>query len=275
MLDPISLGLGIATTLQLTLLGWSKWSIERAVREGVLERVRPGWFAHGSPAADALAAVRAGACVSCFSALGLRGVWVPEGSVQHVRSARHRGGGCRPHGGRQPVRSAVDDLSTALRCALRCGTREEILIVLDSLLHQRLATLDELRDWMRLAPQRVRALLDLADGRAESGTETMVRARLRSLQIGVRIQVRVLSGMRVDLLIGERLVIECDSRAHHTDLAAYEADRARDRRLLEHGFLVLRVSYRQIHDDWPAIERAVLAIVRRGDHRFARRRNRL
>ncbi|GAA3595580.1 endonuclease domain-containing protein [Agrococcus terreus] len=274
MPDPIALSLGIATTLQLSVLGWSKWRIERAVRDGVLARVRPGWFAHASASADALEAVRAGGCVSCFSALRLRGAWVPEVQRHHVRRAAHRQGGCRAFGAQPPVLSAVDDLESAFRCALRCGSAEDVLVVLDSLLHRRLASVDELRSWMLSAPLRLRRLLELADWRAESGTETMVRVRLRSLQIGVRIQVRVVSGVRVDLLVGERLVIECDSREHHAGRASYEADRARDRWLLAHGFLVLRLSYRQVHDDWPEIERDILAIVRRGDHRFARRRNR-
>lgn len=172
------------------------------------------------------------------------------------------------------MRSVVDDLETAVRSALRCGDREALVVVLDSLLHRRLAMMDELRTWAADAPARVRGVLAVLDGRAESGTESMVRFRLWRRRVGVRIQVRVLPGMRVDLLIGERLVIECDSREHHTDSAAYERDRERDRRLVARGFLVLRLSYRQIHEDWPAIERDILAIIRRGDHRFARRNQR-
>ncbi|WAC66595.1 type IV toxin-antitoxin system AbiEi family antitoxin domain-containing protein [Agrococcus sp. SL85] len=274
MVEPLVLQLGVVTTAQLAALGWSKWQIERAVHQLVLERIRPGWFGRG-PDATALAAVRAGGCISCFSALRLRGAWVPQGSGSHVRRARHRSGAsCRPFGPSVPVRSAVDDLETAVRCAFRCGDREALVVVLDSLLHRRLATMDELRSWAANAPARVRALLALLDGRAESGTESMLRLRLWQLRIGVRIQVRVLPGMRVDLLVGERLVIECDSREHHTDAAAYERDQERDRRLVARGFVVLRLSYRQIHEEWPAIERDILAIIRRGDHRFARRNQR-
>lgn len=272
MPDPLVYQLGVLTAAQLMSIGWTKWQIERAVGSGALQRVRPGWFGRDA-APQALAAVRQGRCISCFSALRLRGVWVPERKGWHARSARHRGpSGCRPHGPQPPVSSVVDDLETSFRCVLRCGSREDILVVIDSLLHSRRATTEELRSWMRFAPARTRALLDLADGRSEAGTETMVRMRLRTLRVATRLQVRLMQGMRVDLLIGERLVIECDSKEHHTDSEAYESDRARDRQLVARGFIVLRLSYRQIHDDWPAIERDILALVRRGDHRWPRRR---
>ncbi|ROR66123.1 endonuclease domain-containing protein [Agrococcus jenensis] len=272
-MDPRVFELGILTAAQLGVLGWSKWQIECAVRDGGLQRVRPGWFGK-DPVPQALAAVRSGGCISCFSALRLLGAWVPERKGWHVRSARHRGPtGCRPHGPQPPVSSVIDDLETSFRCVLRCGSKEDIVVIIDSLLHERLATKDELQAWTRLAPLRIRALLDLADGRSEAGTESMVRLRTRSLRIATRIQVRLLQGMRVDVLLGERLVIECDSREHHTDSLAYERDRARDRRLVAAGFLVLRLSYRQIHDEWPAIEQEILAIVRRGDHLWPRHRS--
>ena len=238
--------------------------------------------------AAALAAVRAGGCISCFSALRLHGVWVPERKGRHtrlpedwrVRRKRHRGRSstrqrsCRPFGYEPAVAAVVDDLQTSFRCALRCGSREDVVVVLDSILHLRLATRDELEAWMRGSPKRMRALLDFADGRAESGTESMVRWRLRALQLAVRIQVRVTEGVRVDLLIGDRLVIECDSKEHHTGAEAYEGDRRRDRRLIAKEFIVLRLTYRQIHDEWAEIEQDILAVVRQGRHRLPRRRQR-
>lgn len=303
---------GVLTTRQLTDTGWSKWQIERAVAAAELTRVRPGWFALPAHDAAALAAVEAGGCVSCFSALRLLGVWVPERKGEHVRLPEHRrprvrtrkgvdgqrgaagpqgaaatrgadagadatGGArqrssCRPFGAEPPVTAAVDGLEAAFRCVLRCGTREEVLVVMDSLLHGKLATREQLREWTADAPRAVRAVLEAADARAESGSESMVRCRLGSLRLSTRIQVRVMQGVRVDLLIGDRLIIECDSREHHTAADAYESDRRRDRRLIARGFIVLRLTYRQIHDEWPEIERAILQLVRRGEHRWPRKR---
>ncbi|WP_306232410.1 endonuclease domain-containing protein [Agrococcus beijingensis] len=267
----------VRTTEQLTCDGWSKWQIERALRDGSLVRVRPGWFAEPGGADEAVvAAVTAGGCVSCFSALRIHGVWVPEHKERHVRLAPHRrtrkDPGCRPFGKRVAVLGAVDGLEVAFRCVLRCGSSEEIVVVIDSILQRRLATPAQVESWMRSAPARIRSLLAVADAKSESGSESMVRFRLRSLQIATRIQVRVMQGTRVDLLIGDRLIIECDSREHHTDEQAYESDRRRDRRLVARGYIVLRLSYRQIHDEWPDIERDILAVIRRGGHRWPRRR---
>ncbi|MCR8670271.1 DUF559 domain-containing protein [Agrococcus sp. HG114] len=276
MTDPLAREVGVVTARQLSA-SLTKWQLERAVATGALGRVRPGWFALRTGAEPhAVAAVQAGGCVSCFSALRLHGVWVPEGKGRHTRLPEHRRSrgsrACRPFGQDPPVRSAVDDLETAFRCALRCGSREDLVVVVDAILHRRLATIEELHLWVSGAPAKVRALLALADARSESGSESMVRLRLRSRRLSVRIQVRVVRGVRVDLLVGDRLIIECDSREHHTDSDAYEDDRRRDRRLLARGFIVMRLTYRQIHDEWPEIEAAILQIVRRGDHRWPRRR---
>lgn len=57
----------------------------------------------------------------------------------------------------------------------------------------------------------------------------------------------------------QRLVVELDGRATHHTAAAFERDRARDRDLQVHGFRVVRVTWRQLHDD----ERAVMGDMRR------------
>ncbi|WP_299573327.1 DUF559 domain-containing protein [uncultured Williamsia sp.] len=80
-------------------------------------------------------------------------------------------------------------------------------------------------------------------------------------------QHRVPGVGRVDLLVGERLVIEVDSHAHHTGVERYEADRARDRRLVQLGYVVLRLSYHQVVHDWPETEKVVLDLIRRREHR--------
>ncbi|GAA1421560.1 DUF559 domain-containing protein [Agrococcus citreus] len=271
MVDPLLLQLGVLTAAQLLQLGWTKAQVARAVRDGTLVRLRSGWLA--TPGADqhVSAAVGSGGCVACASALRLRGVWVPERLEQeHIRYPKRAGKtGCTRFGGLAPVRQAVDDLRLAFECLLRCGTAEDVIVVADSLLHLGLATEAELERWCEAAPIRIRNLLDRVD-RAESGTETMVRLRLRSLGIAVRPQVSIWEGMRVDLLIGDRLVVECDSEQHHASWAQQQADRARDRELTARGYRPIRLTYRQIHDDWPAIERDLLAIVRAGDHRWPR-----
>ncbi|WP_405216076.1 DUF559 domain-containing protein [Agrococcus sp. Ld7] len=280
MIDTLATRAGILTRAQLVSIGWTRPQLEQAVATGGLVRVRPGWFAGKPVDPEVLAAVEAFGCSSCFSALRLHGVWVPEGTGAHVRLPRHRQRRrrqgepkrCRPFGMQPPVASAIDSLEVAFRCVLRCGSREEVVVVIDSILQRQLASRSALEHWMEDAPAATRALLELADGRSESGTESMVRFRCWRRRLATRIQVRVMEGVRVDVLIGDRLIIECDSREHHTGADAYESDRRRDRRLIARGFIVMRLTYRQIHDEWPEIEREILTIVRRGDHRWARQR---
>ena len=86
---------------------------------------------------------------------------------------------------------------------------------------------------------------------------------LRRAGIRVRQQFHVPGVGYVDCLIGERLIIELDSMAHHADPTA---DRRRDALLSARGFRVLRFMYSQVMDRWPEVERAVLAAISRGDH---------
>jgi very-short-patch-repair endonuclease len=59
---------------------------------------------------------------------------------------------------------------------------------------------------------------------------------------------------RVDCLWAEqRLIVELDGRASHGTGRAFERDRERDRLLLTDGWRVVRVTWRQLHDDPAAL----------------------
>jgi very-short-patch-repair endonuclease len=78
----------------------------------------------------------------------------------------------------------------------------------------------------------------------------------------------VIAGVgRVDLLIGERLVLELDGAEWHTGIDAIERDRRRDRELVARGYLVMRVTYRQLLERWDEVEAQILRLVRRDEHR--------
>ncbi len=63
---------------------------------------------------------------------------------------------------------------------------------------------------------------------------------------------------RVDFLWRERrVVVETDGYRHHRGWIAFEDDRARDNRLLELGFEVLRFTYRRVADEPEAVARLV------------------
>jgi len=90
----------------------------------------------------------------------------------------------------------------------------------------------------------------------------------------VRIQVEIPGVGTVDTLVGDRLILELDSRAHHLG-SNYEKDRTRDLLAIEQGYIVLRVSYHRVMNDWPSVERVVMALVRRGEHEWSGMHRRL
>jgi very-short-patch-repair endonuclease len=53
---------------------------------------------------------------------------------------------------------------------------------------------------------------------------------------------------RVDFMVAAGLIVEADSRAHHGDWDAIEADRVRDLKLAAAGYRVIRVTWRVLVD---------------------------
>lgn len=265
---------GVARYSDLLRIGLRRPQIEQFQQAGRIRRIRRGWYADSTAGADVLRAVRLGGTLSCLSALRHRGVWVPPTRRLHIRmSEHHQAKAALPvdvHVCPLPIRSAptvaVDPLATALVAAVRCLNDEGIVVVLDSILHQRMLRRDELASILSGCSARVRRLVAEADDRAESGTESMVRFRLRRLGIEVRSQVFIEDVGRVDLLVGTRLVIEVDSRAHHTGESAYESDRRRDLLLVARGKLVLRLTYHQIVHEWDAVLREIRLLIRSQAH---------
>jgi very-short-patch-repair endonuclease len=78
----------------------------------------------------------------------------------------------------------------------------------------------------------------------------------------------------VDLLIGDRLVIEVDGRETHGTDEGFTTDRARDLVLFRDDLKCLRLTYAQVMHEWPAVEPIILSRIRRRDHRWGRGMNR-
>lgn len=241
--------------------------------------MRTGWYSTPNLARAATRAVRVGGVLTCADALESVGVWVPRDQVLHVRvpinAARLRlpddrrrrlsdqpSEGVRIHWTRQsPAANRVmADPVEALTDLRSCAPREHYLASLDSMLHR--------------APHSADALAraghpvgrDGIDGVCESGTETLFWLRMSRLGLRIRRQVALPGVRRADFLIGERLIVEVDGQEFHDTESAFEADRRNDAGLSRRGYRVLRFSYRQVMEDWPAVEAAVLAAMFRGDH---------
>ncbi len=88
--------------------------------------------------------------------------------------------------------------------------------------------------------------------------------RLRWMNIPMLQQAWIL-GRPVDLLIGERLVLQIDG-GHHVD-AQRRADIEHDAVLKLNGYHVIRVGYDDIIHRWPHVQGLIMAAVAQGLHR--------
>lgn len=268
---PLEQGHGVASWAALQKAGATRTDLRRALSTADLRRLRPGWYA--TPTADpaVVEAVQRGGVCSCVSALRLHGVWIPEGhSRVHARTrpANHNRkvrGFCRRFG--RPLREgcAVDDVTTALAHAVRCLNREDTVVVLDSIMHKGLLSREEIEYLLRSTPERVQSLLDLC-AMAEAGTESMARLRLTDRGYRVRPQVEVPGLGRIDLLLGNRLIIEVDGEEYHSSSEQFHSDRERDLEAYRLDFLPMRFAYRHVVHEWEERVQAVVAVVERGEH---------
>lgn len=162
---------------------------------------------------------------------------------------------------------AVDDLPTALRHAARCLPTEEFVVICDSILNRGLLTPSALEAELGGTPRSVQDALSLADGRAESGTETMVRLRLRRPNLQIRTQVSIPGVGRVDLVVGTSMIVEVDGYEYHADPDRFENDRLRDLQARALGFHPIRLTYRQVVHQWDLVAPLLAELINRGDHR--------
>ncbi|GAA1884763.1 hypothetical protein GCM10009773_11390 [Williamsia serinedens] len=265
---------GVVTWGELIAHGETQASVRRAVADETLVRLRRGWYARSDADARVVEAVRRGGVLSCVSALRYRGIWVPGRSDDvHARAGTSRdrtGRFCSQHGRPESVTGPVDEIPIALRHAARCLDAEGLVVVCDSIVNRKHFTPDDLASILGDTPVAVRALLGRCDGSAQSGTESMVRLRLRARNIPVRTQVVIPRVGIVDMVVGDRLIIETDGERYHSGLERYTEDRRRDREAARLGYITLRLTYADVVELWERTEEIILEIVRRRRHRWPR-----
>lgn len=235
-----------------------------------LDSPRKDWYAAPGCHSVVKDAVSAGGVLSCVSALKYYGFWVPPGySNDHVRRARSSAQyqqSCRGFSRTAAGRTAVDPVVTALECAARCLREEDWIAVCDSVQNALGLSADALRGAMGTLPARVQGWFAKTDCDAQSGTESIVRVRLRALGYKVVVQPRVEGVGHSDLRIG-RLVIECDGRQYHSSAAEFQADRTRDRKAVIDGWIVIRLTYDDVLFGWAEVLEDIRAITRKDRHR--------
>jgi very-short-patch-repair endonuclease len=270
-----SLG-GVASARALAARGVTRRQLEAALRAGAIERIRRGWYRGPGAPSSVVLAVSAGGVLTCGSALELQGVWMLPDSRVHVRVARGvslvRSEGLVVHWSDRRAEPGfpMDPVPDAIQRAVSCLDLRAAVVAMDSALNRRLISRAQLE--AMCASARGRRLLRLVDGASESGLETIARLALRRWRVKVRTQVPIAGVGRVDLLIGDRLVLELDGQGWHDRPGDFESDRARDRALVAAGYLPMRASYRQVLTEWGAVEQQLLQVIRAGRHRWPRTR---
>jgi very-short-patch-repair endonuclease len=219
----------------------------------------------------------------------LEGLWIRDDPHLHVRVPRTAGRLWSPSsviGSRGPLdrtahgvcvhyrtvpgSTARDGMVLALAEMAACAPRLDAQIALDSALSLGRLTNDDLDELRKLLGPSRRRIVDLADAGCQSGTETIVRLLLRGRRVSHRTQARIAGVGHVDVLVGDRLVIEIDGEGFHTG-PEFERDRRRDFELTMRGYLVFRVSYSMVMREWDDVREGVLALIERGEHRWGAR----
>ncbi|QEO09618.1 DUF559 domain-containing protein [Protaetiibacter larvae] len=274
---------GLAPAFALLRRGWSYSALSYAARHGWVRRIRQGWYA--LPGVDELlaAAWRVGGLLGCVSAARTFGMWTPPDDRLHVtappRHARMRTAGdmrvrlseepdprIRIHW--RPCAPFDRFRATPVECIVdlaKCFRSEWVLGSLDSALALGLIRRRELLILLRRLPRHARWIVEAADAASGSFPESVLRGLLIRARISVRIQEWI-DDMRVDFLIGDRLVIEVDGREFHGDHLGFEHDRARDAKLSALGYRVLRFSYAQVVYRPDEVLTAIRAAIARNDH---------
>lgn len=269
---------GIAHRDDVLRAGFGVAGLRALVRAGRAQMLRRAWVALPGAPADLVTAARGGGRVTCTTLARRRRWWVPDqiGPAVHLHlppgSGSPRLGDdwdgvthwTRPlvPGPRTTLVAAVED---ALAHIAVCLPRDTALVLWESAARvERLAP-----EALRAVQWTSRAAVELAEavvGLADSGLESLVVIPLRRWNVRVRQQVRI-AGRFVDILIGERLVVQVDGYEFHSSSAQRSSDVAADAELRLRGYTVLRFTYAQIVHDWPGVERAIRRALAAGLHR--------
>lgn len=250
---------GIATSSQLVAAGVKARELTDAVRGGHLLRPRRGVYALPSATPLALAAVRQGGRLSCVSAARSYGLWGGVDGRTHVRVPSHAtrlppGDAVRHWVDGEPHRECWRvSIADCLRSVVGCASREMAVAVIDTALSAGVVTLSGVHRMFADQPRWMRDIAAESRPGSDSGVESLVRQRLEARGHVVQQQLHVAGVGRVDMRVDGVLYLEIDGFAYHSGRAAFERDRARDAGLALAGGRRLRVSARQVLEEWESV----------------------
>ena len=263
---------GVAHRRDLNRAGFTDDRIRRAREAGRVRNVGGGWLATSSASEAVVRAVAHGGRVACVSAAVARGLWVLTADRLHVAVAASSSAvaepGVRLHRSRPLVpvdrASTIESIIDMLEHVAVCVPFEEAIAIWESTLRAGLVAPAALAkvQWRRLAS---RALAKAVSMLSDSGLESMVVARLRMWGVDLRQQVR-LFGHAVDVLVGERLIIQIDGWEFHSSASARARDNRHDAALRLAGYTVIRIGYAEVVHGWASIERELNMALAQGLH---------
>lgn len=168
----------------------------------------------------------------------------------HVHVATPRQLECAPKSPVRRVPVADACVLTAVTSGFRAG-----VVAMDAALARSIVTPDGLRSALELPGARygveqARAAIQAADPKAESPGETLTRLILLEAGLVVRSQVNLADAKgfigRVDLLVGDRVVVEFDGAVKYEGLDGKRElmkEKVREERLRDAGYRVVRVTW--------------------------------
>jgi len=279
---------GLAATHELLRRGWNAHHLRTAVLSGSIVRVRQGWYANPTTRPVFQRAARVGGTLTCISAARELQLAATNSPTLHVSVSRNAARLRTPDdrtkrltqnpdstvtvhwsSDRSPATRYVASVRQILHDMVWCQSPEYVVAAADSALRLGYLTRAEWNQDIAAFPRRLQRLLERVDGKSESIIESLMRFRLEALGISTRSQVRIRGVGHVDLLIGEKLVLELDGWEFHHERDNFEEDRRRDAELARQGYRVLRFTYRQLTTEWARVLDSIRACLARHEHRDA------
>jgi very-short-patch-repair endonuclease len=270
--------LGIVTRRMLRDAGVSDHQIRRWVRAGALVSLTRSVVAVPGAAPSLVRAVSLGGRLACISAARLRGLWVVDDGRFHIsiraNESHFRRDALTPppraHWDSAPLDphadlTAIESGRNMLVHVANCQPLEHAVAVFDSAVRKGMISIGELQRLAAVRRGKFARTVQFVTDDSDSGLESITRVRLALAGIRTRSQVWI-DGHPVDLLIGERLVIQLDGKQHLDDPAQLARDRAQDRRLKLMGYTVLRYGYGDVVHRWAETFAQITGCMAQGAH---------
>ena len=259
----------ILTRSDLIAAGLSSRGITGAVRDGTLLRMRRDRYLDPSASQDARVAAALGGRLACVTALHHLGVWAASTDTTHIEvpsnSSRHRRvAGVRMHWRAPGEPAGATSLCTSVFDALahcaECLDVDMAVASLDSALHLGLLPRHRLEQLRRALPRRSRRIVDRANGRCESGIESLLRLALEDARVPFEVQASIPGVGRVDFLVAGSVIVETDGHRWHSGDEQRARDYARDLAAARAGYVVIRLDYWQVMLERAACVEAITTV---------------